>query len=144
MSDLIEKVKRDVTYGFALPVSKSIIKFIEEAMVQPCGLASQFTLTKTGLQVLKDRLTHDLSFAITLFDASVNMRCNLSAYPAMIYGFCLLRLIHYIVALQLKYPNESILISKYDFSDAYRRMCHSALAAAQTIRVVGEIAYIML
>ena len=66
------------------------------------------------------------------------------AYPAMIYGFCLLRLIHYIVALRLAFPDELILISKYDFSDAYRRIAHSALAAAQTILVVGEIAYIML
>ena len=62
----------------------------------------------------------------------------------MIYGFCLLRLIHYIVALRLEYPEERILISKYDFSDAYRRVAHSAAAAAQTILIVGEIAYIML
>ena len=144
LEDLLSKVKRDVVYGFALPVCKSVVKFIKGAMVQPCGLAAQFTLTASGLRVLKDRLTHNLSFSITIPDASVNSRCDMSAYPAMIYGFCFLRLIHYIVALRLEYPEERILISKYNFSDAYRRVAHSAVAAAQTILIVGEIAYIML
>ena len=142
--ELVAKVYKDVTYGFALPVAKSVVKLIKGAMVQPCGLAAQFSLTKTGLRVLKDRLTHDLSWCITQFDASVNNRCDLEAYPPMVYGWCLKRIIHYTVALRLQYPEEKILIAKYDFSDAYQRITHAASTAAQTILVVGEIAYIML
>ena len=37
-----------------------------------------------------------------------------------------------------------ILISKYDYSDAYRRIAHSAEAATQTIAVVDERAYLSL
>ena len=65
-------------------------------------------------------------------------------YPEMIYGWCLTRVIHYIVALRLKYPSERILIAKYDFSDAYRRIVHSGKAAAQSVIISGDVAYIAL
>ena len=60
----------------------------------------------------------------------------------MIYGWRLSRVIHYIIALRLKFPDERILISKYDFSDAYRRVAHSATAAAQSVIVFANITYI--
>ena len=44
----------------------------------------------------------------------------------MIYGWCLSRLIHFVVALRLEFSNERILIAKCDFLDAYRRVAHSA------------------
>jgi hypothetical protein len=62
----------------------------------------------------------------------------------MIYGLCLLRIIHYIIALRLAFPTMMILISKYDFSDAYKRIAHAAKAAAQTIFVIGKVAFICL
>ena len=65
-------------------------------------------------------------------------------YPPMIYGWALMRIIAFICALWLAFPDIKILISKYDLSDAYRRICHDALAAAQTILVLGIKAYIML
>ena len=68
----------------------------------------------------------------------------MEAYPEMVYGFCLSRIIHFIVALRGKYPEDRILISKYDFLDAYRRMAHRALLAIQTILVHGARAYIYL
>ena len=62
----------------------------------------------------------------------------------MVYGFCLSCTIHIIVALQRKFTDKRILISKYDFSDEYRRMAHKASSAIQTILVHGKIAYIYL
>ncbi len=141
---LLEKVYRDVVYGFAVPVLASIVKKLPGAMVQPCGLAAQFALTRTGERVLKDRLTHNLSHSITQYDASVNMRSNIDAYPEMIFGWCLLRLIHFICALRLQYPGMAILIAKFDFSDAYRRMRHKAKTALETILIVGQIAFVMI
>ena len=41
---LLEKVYRDMVYGFAVPVLASIVKMLPGAMVQPCGLAAQFAL----------------------------------------------------------------------------------------------------
>ena len=45
---LFEKLYRDVKYGFAVPVLKTIIKLIPKSMLQPCGLAWQFALESTG------------------------------------------------------------------------------------------------
>ena len=89
-------------------------------MVEACGLAIQHTL-----EGIKYRLTHDLSFSITGKDASVNSRCDMEAYPEMVYGFCRSRSIHFRVALiKRRLPNKKILNSKYDFADAYKRMAH--------------------
>ena len=37
----------------------------------------------------------------------------------MVYGFCLSQTIQLIVALWRKFPEERILITKYDFSDVH-------------------------
>jgi hypothetical protein len=62
----------------------------------------------------------------------------------MIYGWCFGRVIHFVVALCAEHPDSRIFIAKYDFSDAYRRVAHTARAAAQTILVMGQVAYGML
>ena len=63
----------------------------------------------------------------------------------MIYGWCLLRVIHFIVAFHLAYPLLRIFIMEYDCSDAYRRVAHSPLAVAQSIIIfAGVLAYIAL
>ena len=111
-------------------------------MVQPVGLAAQFTLTETGERILKDRLTHDMSYCISSKRASINKRTLIDQYPEMIYGFCLTRIIHYICALRWKFPNKKILISKYDFSDAYKQISLSAKSIAQTILVNKDKAYL--
>jgi hypothetical protein len=46
------------------------------------------------------------------------------------------------VALCLEFPLRAILIAKYDYSDAYRRVAHSASATAQTISTCGDLAYL--
>ena len=84
--ELDRKLYRDVEFGFAVPVFKSILKRIKGVMLQPCNLADQFSLTETGERVPKKRLTHDMSDSITQKDASVNKRCDMSLYPEMIYG----------------------------------------------------------
>ena len=113
-------------------------------MLQACGLVTQLTLSETGERKEKSRLTYDLSFCITSHFALVNRRLNRDAYPDLIYGFCLLRIIHFIVALRLQFPETPILISKYNFSDAYRRISHRATSIIQTIIALGLKAYIML
>ena len=135
---------KDVKKGFSLPFPASIVTKIKQALVQPAGKVSQHSLTATGSRMLKDRLTHDLSFWLTEDYASVNSRCDFDKYPPIIYGSCLIRTIHYIVALRAAFPDERILISKFDFSDAYRRMAHDAAAAAQSILIVNHIAYLAL
>ena len=94
------------------------------------------------------RLTQDLSFALDILGLgkklSVNDRINHSLYPEMIFGWCLSRIIHFIVSLRIHHPAIRILISKYDYSDAYHRMAHEVKAAAQTIAAHKGLAFIAL
>jgi hypothetical protein len=135
---------KDVRHGFSLPVLPSLVYKLAKALVQPCGMVRQFALNALGGRELKERLTQDLSYSITDDSISVNDRIDMTQYADMVYGWCLGRLIHFIVALRLKYPKRRIFISKYDYSDAYRRVAHSARAAVQSIIIFGQIAYIAL
>jgi hypothetical protein len=144
-SDEVAKLlKKDVLHGFSLPVSPAIIPDLADAMVQPAGVVKQFSLQEDGSRTLKRRLTQDLSFHLTSPGASVNHRIDMEAYTEMIYGWCLSRVIHFIVALRLAYPLLRIFIMKYDYSDAYRRVAHSPSAAAQSIIIFADVAYIAL
>ena len=93
-------------------------------------------------------MTQDLSYSLTRtpegLPVSINSRIDMAAYSEMIFGWCLLRIIHLIVSLRLHYPTQRILITKYNHSDAYHRMAHSANAAAQTISVAAGLAFIAL
>jgi hypothetical protein len=143
--EVLEKMTyKEVKHGFAIPVAVQIVRLMKNALIQAVGIVSQWTINAFGERVLKKRLTHDLSYWITKHYASVNARCNLDMYPPMIYVWCLPRIIHYIIALRAAFPTTRILISKYDFSDAYRRIAHAAKAAAQTIFVIGKVAFICL
>jgi hypothetical protein len=141
---LVRLLDRDVKYGFAMPIPKLSVHSLKGAMVQPAGVTSQFTILENGSRTKKQRLTYDLTYAATFPGASVNSRIDMKKYPEMIYGWCFSRVIHFVVALRAEHPESRIFISKYDFSDAYRRVAHTARAAAQTILVMGQVAYIML
>jgi len=135
---------KDVKHGFSMPVRVEALKELKGAMVQPCGLATQFGLMPDGSRKLKKRLTHDLSYSLTMPETSVNSRVDMARYPEMVYGWCLSRVIHFVVALRVKYPDTKILIAKFDYSDAYRRVSHASSSIAQTIIVWAGIAYIAL
>jgi hypothetical protein len=141
-------LKKEVDHGFAIPVPIDVVSRIKNSSVQPLGLAKQFGLSSDGTRKIKYRMTQDLSYSHTKtakgLPVSVNSRIDMDAYPEMIFGWCLLRIIHLIISLRLHYPQTRILISKYDYSDAYRRMAHSASAAAQTIAASAGLAFIAL
>ena len=137
---------KDVRHGFSIPIPTRTVRAIPGAAVQPLGLASQWTLNEEGERVIKFRMTQDLSFSShqTGEAVSINSRIDMSAYAEMIYGWCFPRIVHYVLALRGKHPRQRILICKYDYSDAYRRIAHSAEAATQTISIHDGIAYLSL
>jgi hypothetical protein len=139
-----ELLKKDVDHGFAWIIPKQLVPLIPHSMVQPLGLAKQWTLNEMGEGSPKYRLTQDLSFTCAkgTRSMSVNSHIDMTAYPEMIYGWCMPRILHYIIAFRLAFPNTPVLIAKYDYSDAYRRVAHSATAVAQTISTCNNYAYI--
>jgi hypothetical protein len=66
---------------------------------------------------------------------SVNSRTDMDQCPEMFCGWCMFRAMHFIISLRLAHPDQRTFISKYDCSDAHRRMAHSARATAQSIAV---------
>jgi hypothetical protein len=142
--DVKRLLQKEVHHGFLLPVTPEIVQKLKGAMVQPAGLALQFALLEEGSHVPKRRLTQDSSFALTFPKAFVKEQLDMDAYPKMIHGWCLSRIVHFVVALRLRHPTKKIFIAKYEYSDAYRQIAHSTLAAAQSIIVVAGIAYIAL
>lgn len=126
---LEEKIERDVKFVFTFFILRLVIEKIHSAMVQPCGIAVQYGLIRYGNHQLKERLTHNLSFSITNLKVLLNRRCDIDKYPEIIYGWCLMWCIYLIVALCLHFPDEPILISKYNLSDAYQRIAHQTTSA---------------
>jgi hypothetical protein len=137
-------LSKDVVHGFSMVLPIEVVPLIPGAMVQPTGLAEQWVLNEEGERMIKYRITQDLTYAETDKDSqiSVNSRIDMGEYKEMIYGWCLPRIIHFIVALRLAWPLTAIFICKYDYSDAYRRIAHSAKAVAQTITTLGVLAFI--
>ena len=132
----------DVVHGFVLPFLASSIKSLKGVHLQPGGMVRQMSLKADGSRKMKNRFTHDLSFSITSEDASINSRVQIEKYPDMVYGFCLSRILHYLAALRYRNPQKKIFISKFDYSDAYKRIAQSPRASASTVIRFGEVAYI--
>ena len=132
----------DVRRGFVLPMKASAIFNVRRLHLQPGGMVRQLSLKADGSRQPKSRFTHDLSFSITSNDASVNARVDMSKHPEMVYGWCLLRLINYIAALRVRHPGLRIFISKFDYSDAYKRISQSPQSSAASVICFGEVAYI--
>ena len=141
---LAKLLAKDVKHGFAFALDAPRVREVINAMVQPCGLALQYGMKADGTRYLKKRLTHDLTYSLTREDSSVNSRIDMDRYPEMVYGWCLVRVIHFVICLRVKFPEVPIFAAKFDYSDAYRRVSHAGKAAAQTILIVASVAYVML
>jgi hypothetical protein len=137
-------LSKDVVHGFSMVIPIELVPLIPNAMVQPVGLAKQWTLDEKGNRKIKHRITQDLSYSETSKEEplSINSCIDMEQYPEMVHGWALPRIMHFIVALRLAWPQRTIFISKYDCSDAHRRMAHSALAVAQTITTCLALAFV--
>jgi hypothetical protein len=106
---------KDATHGFSLPLPPSTVALIKGALVQPLGLAKEWTLNESRERIPKYRLTQDLSFSMSQDACSVNDHIGMEQYAEIIYGWCLGRILHFIVALRLTHPGQRIFIAKYDY-----------------------------
>ena len=140
-------LSKDVTHGFSAPIPVETICLIPGAAVQSMGMATQLTMDNQGKPKEKFRLTQDLTFLsepLPTPPRSINGRIVMELYPEMTYGWCLPRTVHFIVSLRWHRPTRRILIAKYDYSDADRRVAHSGSASPQTIAVHDGMAYLAL
>jgi hypothetical protein len=141
-SEVQALLEGDVKHGFVLPVKTDCLHLVQGLHLQPGGMVRQLSLKADGSRKEKNRFTHDLSFSITSDDASINSRVDMTKYADMVYGWCFSRILHYLAALRFRNPDKKIFISKFDYSDAYKRISQSPKATAATVIRFGQKAYI--
>ena len=117
---LISNVKMEIRTGFQFPLRLDNTFKIKGAIVSPLGMVVQSTLDNDGNTVPKYRPTHDHSFDFSE-ENSLNNRLAKDDLPPLCYGFCLLRLLHYIYSLRLAEPTKHMLMSKIDVKSASSR-----------------------
>ena len=141
--DVISKsLKSEVNYGFACVLPVETVNRIRHSMVVPLGIADQFTIDADGNRIPKRRLTHDQTYHHLETGKSSNDLTDRDKLPPLIYGHCIVRILHHIVSLRLHFPGQIIFINKYDFSKAYRRIQYSGRGAAQCIAIHDNLAYL--
>jgi hypothetical protein len=141
-SEVQALLEGDVKHGFVLPVRVDCLHLVQGLHLQPGGMVRQLSLKADGSRKEKNRFTHDLSFSLTSEDASINSRIDMTKYVDMVYGWCFSRILHYLAALRFRHPTKRIFISKFDYSDAYKRISQSPKATASTVIRFGQKAYI--
>jgi hypothetical protein len=135
-------IQKDTDRGYSFPLTIECAKQIHHGRIAPTGIASQLGIDEKGELIPKNRLTHDQTVTKG-FCPSVNQLIDQTYLTPLVYGHCLPRMIHQVVALRHAFPTTPILAGKYDWSKAYRRANSSGRAAAQslTIDATGKYAH---
>jgi aspartate carbamoyltransferase regulatory subunit len=148
-----KRLSKDAVHGLSMVIPKALVPLIPHAMAQPVRLAKQWTLLDDqGNRVIKCRITQDplcsetskkdLNCSTTRSKKEPQMlidsRTDMEQHPEMVCGWALPRIIHFVVALRLAWPERTVIIAK---CDACRRMAHSALAVVQTITTCLLLAF---
>lgn len=144
--EFFEKLlQKDIEYGYSLTIPLEKVLKIEGALMSPLNVHEQWTIDEEGNVIPSKRLTHNQSKTFAASGTSINSRVVKEFLQDCMYGHMLLRLVHYIVALRLKFQKKRILMQKTDYKSAYRRAHLNWKTAVQTItKVNDEIAQIAL
>ena len=129
---LIKVCKKDTKFGYSFPISFDCARQIQQGRAGPLGVAQHAGIDEHGNIVIKDRLAHDQSFSLG-FAPSLNDLVDESDLIDLVFGWCLDRIIHQTVALRQKFPNKRILVCKFDWGSAYRRINGDGILVANTI-----------
>ena len=143
---LSEAMKKEIKKGWAIVINEKDADQIPGLEISPMGIAEHLGIAENGEYVDKLRVTHDLSFPGAKSNESINSRVDKEKLEPIMFGHCLLRVIHRIVDLRARHPTKKIFIRKEDLKSAYRRMhlqAKSALRSAVRVRIDG-IWYILI
>jgi len=133
-----------VINGHALPLTLECIRYLKNISIASIGVVKQETIDEHGNAVTKFRMTHDQSFPAGPSSLSVNSWLIIEKLSPWVFGFCLKRILHYIVSLRSHHPNTRILMSKCDFKSGYCQFNLSAQTALESITSFDELLFISL
>ena len=119
---LANSLLKETRKGWNIVFPEEVGKDLPGLSLNPMGVANHLGVSEEGTFIKKLRITHDLSFPGAHSEQSVNSRVISENLEPIMFGHCLLRVIHYIVSLRAKFPNSKIFIRKEDLKSAYRRM----------------------
>jgi hypothetical protein len=131
MTILASHIQKEISKGWIVPLLPEHAARLNNGMISPMGVVSQSTINDRGEIIPSNRVTHDLSFPGKLSGLSINSRTDMELLEPCQYGHMLVRTIHYIITLRLKFPNLPIALQKIDFKSAYRRQHLNADTAVQ-------------
>jgi hypothetical protein len=130
---LLPQLQQEVEKGWHLPLPIARLNEIPGLIMGPMGAVAQSSIDETGQVTNKVRMTHDQSFDYALEKVkSVNHRVTEDSLSSCQFGFALRRLIHAIIALRWIFPLEYILVGKFDYKSAFRRLHLNGQAALQS------------
>jgi hypothetical protein len=113
-------ITTEVRRGFQLPPPLDAWRHLPNDMVAPAGMNTQGSIYEFGQLIFKDRATFDQSCPGPTGEPVHKRVETLSRTPCK-FGFCIKRIINYIVFLRHCYPSNRILVGKFDWKTAYRR-----------------------
>ena len=135
---MMSALKKEIVRGWQLPLLTDKLHLIPGAAVAPMGNAKQTTINDSGKRIAKNRLTHNQSMNFGS-GSSINARVIEEDLSDAQYGFAFIRFVHLIVALRLKFPFARILLNKFDFKSAYRRVHNDPHAIAHGMVTLGDL-----
>jgi hypothetical protein len=112
-------VHDDVRKGFSLPLRKEAFREIPHSVLASYRMVEQGTIDELAREVSKVRATHD-QYLPGPSGLSVNRRVMVEFLAPLVFGFALQRFIHYIVSCRWHFPNQRILLGKFDWKSAYK------------------------
>ena len=141
---LVKVCKKDTRFGYAFPITFDCARLLDQGRAGPLGVAQHPGIDEHGNIIVKDRLAHDQSFSLG-FAPSLNDLVDESSLIDLVFGWCIDRIIHQIVALRIKYPDKRILVCKFDCGSAYRRINVDGILTSNTITTdaSGEFANLL-
>ena len=99
----------------------------------PFSIVRQETVSAMGQQKEKNRIVHDLSYNVDDEENAINGKIQLEDYPEVQYGRAISRVLYSIHYFSAKAPHKQILVAKFDYNNAYRRI---HLSSATIFKVV--------
>ena len=107
------------------------------------GVAEKFSINEKGERYTKISVTHDCSFPGPS-GLSVNNRVLKETLHPCFYGSCLLRILHMIASMRIKWPSKRIMIGKTELDAAYHSFHSNAQIASTCIAIVVKITFLCL
>lgn len=143
---LADAMAKEIQKGWSLPLPGDCHDEIPEIIINPMGVQDHMGVTENGTFRSKKRVTHNLSNEGEYSGKSVNSRVIEEEMLPCMFGYCLLRVVHFIVNLRRRHLFVRIVLRKDDLKSAYKRF-HldwiSAVRSAVRVLIMG-VHYILI